>query len=224
MRNINLLLGVAGLGLLCGCANQPTKFERKFFNIQTNMVGRVAVVTNVVPVYVTNSSVAWQTNLESGTPVALPISNATVTVSYKTNRAVATNLVEEYTFTPNANTALTSVLAGRTVGAFGPFGELAMVLVTAAFGVWAQVRTARAKKVAAVLAQVIETGRIVLQSTPQGQVLDDQWKLWMVKHQAEQGVISDVVRLLGSVVDGDSAREAADKLLALMHERRGVES
>ena len=77
-------------------------------------------------------------------------------------------------------------------------------------------RSRKATRVAGVLAQVIETGRAILQSTPQGKEADEKWKSWMIEHQAEQGVIEDVVKLLGAVVDTPSAREAAEKLVALM--------
>ena len=68
------------------------------------------------------------------------------------------------------------------------------------------------------LAQIIETGREVLQATPQGRLLDDRWKAWMIQHQAEQGVIEDVLKLLARVVDNDSAKTAAEDLLALMED------
>ncbi len=74
-------------------------------------------------------------------------------------------------------------------------------------------------KTAGVLAQVIETGRQVLQATPQGQVLDEQWKLWMMQHQAEAGVMTDVLKLLQNVVDEPSAKLAAQQLVTLMGER-----
>ena len=90
------------------------------------------------------------------------------------------------------------------------------LLVAGAFAVWAQLRSSRAAKVSAVLAQVIETGRAVLQTTPQGQVLDEKWKNWMITHQAEERVIEDVIKLLGQVVDNESAKQVAAKLLSAM--------
>jgi hypothetical protein len=117
------LLGFSLL-FLSGCASAPTAWEQKFFDIQTNSVPRLVVVTNVVPSTVTN----------------------------------------------------TGVVLGGLIGAYR------------------LLRSFRASKTAGVLAQVIETGRQVLQATPQGQAQDEQWKVWMVQHQAEQGVIEDVVR------------------------------
>ena len=133
---------------------------------------------------------------------------------------LVTNYDETYTYTPNERARTVSAVAGTAAGLLGPVGELVALLCAGAFGVWGQIRSSRATRVAGVLAQVIETGRAVLQSTPQGQKLDDQWKSWMITHQAEQGVIEDVVKLLGKVVDHGSAMEVSRELVGLMEGER----
>ena len=207
---------------LVACSTAPTALERKFFDIETNLVADVATATNVVPRYNTNISVMLVTNRTAdGEALVVPMTNATVEVTFVTNYTVASNVVESYMYVPNTNAAHLQGAVGRTAGLFGPLGELVGVLIGAGFGLWGYLRSSKAAKVAGVLAQVIETGRMVLQATPQGQALDEQWKRWMIQHQAEQGVIQDVVRLLGNVVDEPSAKEAADSLLALMQEKQG---
>jgi hypothetical protein len=135
---------------------------------------------------------------------------------YETNVTMVTNYEPSYTYTPNERARAVSAVAGTTAGLLGPIGELVALLCAGAFGVWGQIRSSRATRVAGVLAQVIETGRAVLQQSPQGQKLDEQWKNWMIKHQAEQGVIEDVVKLLATVVDDGTAKDAAARLVALM--------
>ncbi|HWQ92899.1 MAG TPA: hypothetical protein VN673_14580 [Clostridia bacterium] len=222
MKKITSVLGLTSLAcLLSGCAAAPGLVVSKFFDVQTNLVARVRAVTNVVPVYVTNLTTVMQTNWVAGVPAVALVTNATVEKSWVTNLAVATNLSETYIFRPNTNAAAVSNVVGRSVGVFGgAFGQLAGVLAGGLFGLWGYLRSARAARVAGVLAQVIETGRMVLQSTPQGQALDEQWKHWMVKHQGETGVIQDVVGLLGAVVDNTTAKAVANQLVRLIDERK----
>ena len=118
--------------------------------------------------------------------------------------------------TPNAGAAQLVSAASF----LGPWGHLAGIVLGGLFGAYGLLRSSRSAKTAGVLAQVIETGRQVLQATPQGQALDQQWKTWMIQHQAEQGVMSDVVKLLNQVVDEPSAKITAQDLVGLMNKSR----
>ena len=191
--------------IMVACANAPTAFERKFYDVETNHVPRVVLVTNVVPV---TSSAAG--SVEGASP------------EWRTNVEFVTNTEESYTFKPNTNAAALVSTASKAAGLFGPWGELVGVVLGGIIGGYGLLRSSRAAKTAAVLAQVIETGRQVLQSTPQGQAIDDEWKLWMIQHQAEQGVITDVMRLLEKAVDEPSAKAVAQKLVQVMAERAGA--
>jgi len=139
---------------------------------------------------------------------------------FETNVTMVTNYEAAYTYTPNERARSLSAVAGSAAGLLGPVGELVALLCAGAFGVWAQLRTSKATKVSAVLAQVIETGRAVLQASPQGRKVDEKWKAWMITHQAQQGVVEDVVKLLATVVDDKTAYETAAKLLSMMEERK----
>ena len=212
-----LLVGVGFAAALVGCGTVPTKLEQKFYDIETNTLPRVVVVTNVVPVYVTNT-------LPQATSAAGVPTNAIEVVSWRTNVVVQTNFVEAYTYTPNTNAARLVSTASSAASLFGPWGELVGLVLGGVIGGYGMLRSSRASKTAGVLAQVIETGRQVLQATPQGQVLDEQWKLWMMQHQAEQGVMTDVLKLLQSVVDEPSAKLAAEGLVDLVNERTAAPS
>ena len=184
--------------LITGCASAPTRLEQKLFDIRTNQIPTVTLVTNIVPVYA-----------DSGNPSGV----AGSPIAWRTNVTVTTNFAEAYTYTPSATAARVASAANF----LGPWGQLAGMVLGGLIGAYGILRSSRAAKTAGVLAQVIETGRQVLQSTPQGQTLDQQWKTWMIQHQAEQGVISDVVKLLNQVVDEPSAKITAQDLVALMN-------
>jgi len=191
------------VGVLFGCASAPTAFERKFFSIETNVVGRVVVVTNASP---------------DDSAFALDASGPDVGSVEKTAAApgvaVVSDVKEGYTFTPNENAKRIAATAGSVAGWFGPFGELVSVLIGAGFGMWGYFRSTKQRRVAEVLAQVIETGRIVLETTPQGKALESEWRNWMVKHQAESKVMAEVIDILAGAVDRAAAEAAAQKLIA----------
>jgi hypothetical protein len=216
---------LAGLAIFVGasgCKSTPSRFETRFYDINTNLLPRVVWVTNVVEAG-SGEQGAGGAGLKGGVHVTdrivvpaggqlLPLQSPV----FETNVTMVTNYEEAYTYTPNERARSLSAVAGTAAGLLGPVGELVALLCAGAFGVWAQIRTTKATKVAGVLAQVIETGRAVLQSSPQGQKLDEKWKAWMITHQAEQGVIEDVVKLLATAVDDGTAKDAAGKLVALM--------
>jgi hypothetical protein len=180
---------------LSGCSSAPSRLEQKLFHIRTNQLPTVTLATNIVPAY----------------PDPTPSAGSNPPITWHTNITVTTNTLDSYTYTPSAPaTQVVSVASG-----LGPWGHLASVIIGGLLGAYGLLRSTRSAKTAAVLAQVIETGRQVLQSTPQGQALDQQWKAWMIQHQAEQGVIPDVIKLLSKAVDEPSAKLTAQDLLSL---------
>ncbi len=188
--------------LLPACSTAPTRFDQKFYDIQTNQVPRVVLVTNTIAV--------------PATPLADANTNHATAITWQTNIVAITNFLETYTYAPNTNAAQLVSTVSRTTSLLGPWGELAGIVLGGMLGAYGLIRSSRAAKTAGVLAQIIETGRQVLQSTPQGQALDQQWKLWMMQHQAEQGVVLDVIKLLDNVVDEPSAKLTAQELISLM--------
>jgi len=223
-RRLVTVIGAIGLASLAtfsvatvtGCGTPPTKLETRFYDIDTNLLPRVVWVTNeIVRGGAGGARGGWERGEAEGARGEGSTELGAAPV-YQTNVTLVTNYDEAYTYTPNERARTVSAVAGAGAGLLGPIGELVTLLCAGAFGVWGQLRSSRATRVAGVLAQVIETGRAVLQASPQGQKLDEQWKNWMITHQAQQGVIEDVVKLLGTVVDDGTAKEAAARLLELM--------
>lgn len=194
---------LALLTLIAGCATAgpqkaPTAFEQKMFVIETNFVEEVRWQTNTITV----------TNLIAGVPTPVPTMVITVT----------TNLTPVYNFTPGQNATATAATAGATTNLFAPgLGGLVTSLLGGLFGLWGTLRSRRANRTAESLAQIIETGQQVLLTAPNGAQLAASWKAWMVKHQAETGVIADASKLVANVVDTESAREAAARIAQFLN-------
>ena len=125
-----------------------------------------------------------------------------------------TNWIEGYDFSPG-QTASSIVETGTNIGNLFGVGGIVGTLLSAVFGVWAKLRSNTNRKTAAVLAQIIEAGRKVMTTTPQGQAAEGQWVRWMSKHQTEAGVVLEVSKLLKQVVNKESAQVVADQLIAM---------
>lgn len=125
-----------------------------------------------------------------------------------------TNYVEGFDFTPS-ETSEAIVETGTTIGNFFGVGGIVGTLLSAVLGVWAKLRSNSNRKTAAVLAQVIEAGRKIMDKTPQGQEAEKQWVNWMSRHQTETGVVLEVSKLLKQVVNKESAQLVADELIRM---------
>lgn len=195
MKTKHLLLYLALPILFTACSTAspkpPSTIERTFFT----------VVTNYVPIVTSTTEVLVASN-ETG-------------VTWVTNVTFETNWAEGYDFEPNTN-ALAVIETGTAVGNFFGVGGIVGTVLAVLFGVWAKLRTTNALKMAGVLAQIIEAGRKVLSSTPQGQKLETEWVAWMSKHQTQAGVILEVSKLLKQVVDVESAQAVANQLIDLV--------
>jgi len=196
--NIALLLvcGFLSFGLI-GCSTPqrpPNATEQKYFEIKTNVVEVVTVVTNIVP--------------------------ATETTTAAIRIEPVTNQVEQYTFTPNANAQLVAT-TGAAVGNVWGVGGAVGGGILGLFTLWGLFRSRKqAVATAAELAQIIETGRQLLRAMPNGAQYEAAWKAWMVKHQAETQTISQVAQLVSLSVDNDKAKGAAQTLVNLIEAER----
>jgi len=142
--------------------------------------------------------VTWSTNIEGGQAVITAV----------------TNWYEALDFTPG-ETADAIVETGTNIGDLFGLGGIVGTLLSALFGIWAKLRSNTIRKTAAVLAQVIEAGRKVMSTTPQGKQLENQWVAWMSKRQTETGVVLEVSKLIKQVVDKESAQLVADELIKI---------
>ena len=221
-----LALGVVALLSVSGCqmfgdnARPPSKIEQALYTIETNVVVEIINKTNVITLTNAVVELVTITNLQN------QVETHTITNFVEVPVAVpihVTNLVEQTVWTKNTNSAAVVEVA-RSIGGLSGIpgvGELAGIAVSGLLGIWGLLRARNKSKVAATLAQVIEVGREVMQRTPQGSEAADKWQNWMIAHQAETGVIKQVISLLPKAVDQPAAEQVARELLALIGENGG---
>lgn len=198
-----LLGGVLSLGLV-GCVTPsaqrpPSPTEQKYFAIKTNVVEVVTTVTNIVP--------------------------ATATTVAAIRVEPVTNRVEEYEFTPNANAGAVTSTSAAVASIWSPAaGGVVGAALAGFFSLWGLFRSkkrAEAHELTSVeLGQIIETGRQLMRALPDGAKYEAAWKDWMVKHQAETGVIAQVAELVKLGVDNDKAKGAAQTIVNLMQQAK----
>lgn len=224
--------------MLSGCAStQPTAAERRFFDVTTNFVPHIEVVTNYqtftqpVTNYLSVTSVV--TNIVG---VTVPVTNFVPITAYVTNEvavpSLRTNLEEEYVLTTKSTTKAAAAVAGTIANAAMPgIGSLVSAGLLGIVGIFAGYRNRQLSKSkqendvlsqsAGVLAQIIETAREVMATTPQGAEAADRLSAWMVSHQAETGTIAKISEIVKSAVDNDQAKRAAGQMLALIGQGQG---
>lgn len=187
--------------LLQGCAGAasqrpPSPIEQHFFDVTTNQVPVVESVPQVVTV-----------------------TNEQLEVVTVTNVVTTTNLVESYAFTPNERAQAVQGI-GEAAGNVWGVGGIIGTALGALFGLWGMWRSRQssvmAEDTAAVLVQIIETGRQLLLQLPDGAKYETVWKNWMIKHQADVGKIAEISALVATAVDTESARGAAAGLLDII--------
>lgn len=209
-----LALGLGLVGMI-GCASAPSKIETALFEIRTNYIPTVITQTNYIPV--TNTVTAFVTNTLNQV-IDVPVTLVTV----RTNVEYLTNIIETTVWTTKTNITTATGTAGAIINTFAPgIGSLVTAIIGGLLGIWGTARSKnpqidQAQKVAASLAQIIEVGRNILANTPQGTQAAEAWKNWMIQHQAEQGVIQNVITLLEQSVNSQEAKAIADQLRALM--------
>lgn len=197
---IPLLSGIVCVALLTGCANgaqrPPTAAERHLFDVTTNVTEQVLTEPRVIT-----------------------ITNELAEIVTITNLVTVTNLVEEYVFKPNERAEAVRGI-GEIIGSFFGLGGAFGTGIGAIFSLWAGFRSRTNGKAAAELAQIVETGRALLRSLPQGDQYENAWKQWMVKHQNDTETIAAISKLVAGAVDTDSARGAAAQIQAILNAAR----
>lgn len=192
-----LICGFLSFGLV-GCSTPqrpPSLTEQKYFDVKTNVVEVVTVVTNTVE--------------------ATETTPAVVTVTPVTNR------VEQYDFTPNQNASAVATTGAAVGSIWNPVaGGVVGAVIAGLFSLWGLFRSKKREAdqqiTAMELAQIIETGRQVLLSLPDGAKYEAAYKDWMVKHQAKTDVIAQVAQIVAAGVDNEKARGAAQTIVNLI--------
>lgn len=208
-RTVFILTVIVLLAIFCadGCASTPTKVETKLFDITTNTV--VVLKTNTI----------WKTNVEiQQVQQIVPTPSGSVTnVFFFTNVAAipiqvpTTNVTQNYNYTPNQNAAEIKE-GGTAAGNLFGVGGIAGTVLGGIFTAWAAWRSKQNKGMAVALSQIVETGREVLKTLPNGAALDTAYVSWMQKHQAEAGAIQSVMKIVSNVTDNQSAQKAAQEI------------
>lgn len=219
------LLLIPALALLAGCSTTPTAFDKTFADQTTNYVTKLIVVTNVIPLFQTNTVIQTITRTnEVGVPVPFYVTNTTTIITYTTNLTAGTNIVPVISLSPNDTTKAIAGTAG-TIGNILLPGTGALITegILAAFGIFFGIRnrtlsgkTDALSQAAGTLAQIIETGREIMAKTPQGQKAADAFTAWMVTHQRETQTISAISDLVTKVVNNDEAVRAATEIQKLI--------
>ncbi len=201
---------VLALILLHGCATRPpTKLEQGLFNIETNyqpmlvvktnVITVTTVQTNVVPVTNTIGVIQYQTNL-------VPL------LVYQTNTVISTNMQESYLYTKGEGAQRIQDAGGMIGNLFGAGGVVTTGL-GALFGLWGYLRSKKSLVTAANIAQTVETMREFVKQLPGGVQYDNELVNWMQAHQADAGVLNQVIALLQQQVSNPDARVAAQQVM-----------
>lgn len=205
---LTLFAGAALCLSSAGCASlsgPPSALEASLFNVETNHVQEVQAATNTVPVVLPVTTAAGETVL---------VTNYVERVVY------VTNSVPVYTFSPGDRVEAVRDSATQIGNLVAPgSGTLIGLVVGGVASIWASIRSARSRKLAAGMAQAIETARKVLQTTPQGQAADKAFVQWLKRHQTEQGVMVEVLKLIQKTVDDKDAERVAGEISRLIAER-----
>lgn len=206
--------------LLTGCnlfgknAAPPTAFDRKAFDVVTNIVYKVENVTNHIPIYDTNYQVEVITITNEQNVVKQVFATNYIPIINFSNQVVTvTNRVEQYDYSHPSQTSQTvSSIAGTLSNMGMPgIGSLVSMGIIGALGIYGKLR---GNKTSAALAQGIETARSVLLETPQGQELDAKYKAWLIQNQSAAGVLNAVTSILnksGNTPAGEAMADAAAK-------------
>lgn len=192
----------------------PTKLESSLFNVTTNYVPVVVMRTNVVPVtvYETNQVQMTVTNVQGVLEVRTNVLVVPVT-TYLTNTAPATNLQAQYNYGTGAG------LAGAegVISAVPVYGSLASTALAGLAAIWGWLRSSKNRQTAANTAQVVETMRQFIKALPNGTTYDNALMQWAQAHQAEGGVLTNMLSIIESEVSNPNAQFAAQSVIATIN-------
>jgi hypothetical protein len=196
--------------MLSGCLNPspPTAAEAYLYNIQTNYVPiyvpaktNTVTQTNTVQITLTNQlNGVVITNLEPQV------------VRFEVVVPATTNYQAQYSYSPGTGS---QAIAG-TVGGVGSMFGLPFLgsAVTALFSLWGWIRSSRnGQAMGSSLAQIIETGREILKTLPNGAQYDAAYLNFMQQHQTDTGTILGVAELLKKAVSNATAKQAAQDII-----------
>lgn len=209
-----VFLIVAGCGTFGRNPSPPSPLESSLFHVTTNYAPVVTVQTNVISVtlYQTNTVTVPQTNTIG--VITYQTNSVTVPVlTFQTNTATVTNLQAQYNYGPGG----TLSGAQGIVSSIPVYGALASTLLGVIGSVWGWLRSTKNRQTAANTMQVVETMRSFIQALPNGANYDNALVQWMQAHQAQAGVLDNVLSLLANEVSNPDAQFAANSVIATIN-------
>ena len=221
MKKLMTMVGMAtALVMMSGCATLDKAYnaEVTWTNAPVvKVVTNTVVVTNVVPQVVERTKVVTVTNEMTGAvsgyvarePVATNLVTLLVT---NTIPVFETNMVQvPFTNLVARPESLATIAAtGSVVNTFLP--GVGSVLALLLGGLYHGYRQVRNRRVNEALVQGVETARAILETTPQGQVVDAAFVKWLMEHQKEAGVFTTVSTLVDTLTDNPAAKLTAQEI------------
>ena len=192
-------LVLAGCSMFGAHPGPPTKAEGLIFNTVTN------TTYVVVPSYVTNVVTVTQTNVAGVTVFQ--------TNTVPVNVAAQTNQVPTYTeiLKPSVSSGVQG--AGGILNVLFPgIGSIATNAVLALLGAWGYARSSKLGNTTSALTQEIEVARNLLQSIPNGAAYDAAFVNFIQSHQADAGVLQQVMNTIAAEVSNKDASTAAAQI------------
>lgn len=141
-------------------------------------------------------------------PIYTSVTNISAT---ETNVVTVTNVVEDVVYRPGPTAEAIKETGGAVGNLFGA-GGLVSTALAGIFSAWAWVRSSKRQAMAINLAQTIETVRSFIRQLPSGETYDTALIQWMQAHQADAGVLQQVMTLLAREVSNPDARVAAEQI------------
>lgn len=209
------LVILAGICLLLGgggcVSGPPTTLERAWFDVSTNTLPQVT--TEVVRAPEISSTNRLTTDPATG----LVTTNTVTVTNWVEQTRFITNAVETYTLAPGAGLAQAAQTGANISNLLAPgSGGLVAAAITGLGWIWSSIRNRKNGKIAAGGLQAIQVFRSVLQTTEEGKMLDRELTRWLMKHQIEAGISSEVLQLIQGTVSNDDARRVAAEILAIL--------
>jgi len=196
-----------------GCASKPpTALEQRWFDITTNRTPVLTVQTNVIPVTLYETNTVTVTNTVGTVEIH---TNIVSVPSFETNVVTVTRTNESYVMTPGAGAREIAATGGAVGNIFGA-GGLVSTGIMSLFTIWGWVRSKKNYVTAANTAQIVETIREFVKALPNGTAYDAALVQWMQQHQADAGVLNQVLSLLQREVSNPDARVAAQQIQQLI--------
>lgn len=216
------LLAACGIAIvISGCVNgtplASTPVGGALYNTQTNYTPVVSVVTNLVPVTVYHTNEVTQT-VTNQVGVVQFVTNQVAVASATTQPQVfyVTNQVPQYvnTVKPAVTDAVQS--AGGILSTMFPGGGAvawALLALLGGAGYATSTKSSSANySTATALSQEIETILAFMGKLPNGAVYTTALTSWLQSHQADAGVVQNVLGVLQNEVSNNDAQVAAQQL------------